>query len=151
MDTMASPKPILCLTLLFLLFFSPASANTRISTIVKVIHASTASSHVDPQLKNISAELNSVFKYTSYRLLNEKQMSLGFNENGRVSLPGGRTLVVSPTDMPKNRIRYQINILKNKKPIFRTQVLLQNNNSITIGGPQFKNGVLIFNITGRAQ
>ncbi len=140
-----------CLFGLFLMLLPPVFANDKISTTVKVIHASTASSHVDPQLKDISKELDSVFKYTSYRLLNQKQMALGFNEKGQVTLPGNRTLVVSPSDMAKKRIRYQINILKKNKSIFKTQVLLKNNNSITIGGPQYKKGVLLFNITGQAK
>jgi archaellin len=141
---------IVCLIGLFFICLQPAFAAGKVDTIVKVIHASTGSSHVDPQLKDISNELDSVFKYTSYRMLSEKQMQLEFNQDGNVSLPGGRTLIVTPADMQKNRIRYHINILKNNKSIFKTQVLLRNNNSITIGGPQYKNGVLLFHITGRA-
>lgn len=150
---MASQKKsiIVCVTGLFLLLFQPAVAADKIFTHVKVIHASTASDHIDPQLKDISDELKSVFKYTSYRMLSGEKMNLGFNEKGSVSLPGKHTLVVSPTDMQKKRIRYQINIYKNKKSIFNTQVLLRNNHSITIGGPQYKKGVLILNITGRAK
>lgn len=152
MGTMAATRKIciVCLIGLLVMICQAAAAAGKIATTVKVIHASTASSHIDPQLKGISAELKSVFKYTSYRLLKAKQMRLGFNEKGSVSLPGSRTLVVAPSDMNKKRIRYQINILKNKKSVFNTQVLLKNNNSITIGGPQHKDGVLIFNISGSA-
>ena len=141
---------IVCFIGLFFIYLHPAFAADNIDTNVKVIHASTGSNHVDSQLKDISNELDSVFKYTSYRLLSEKRMQLTFNEQGIVSLPGGRTLVLSPADMQKKRIRYHINILKKKKSIFKTQILLRNNNSITIGGPQYKKGVLLFHITGRA-
>ncbi len=133
------------------LFTQPAFAKAKILTQVKVIHASTASNHIDTGLKDISSELQSVFKYTSYRLLNEKSMSLGFNQKGKVNLPGKRTLVVEPLNIEGKRIQYQINIQKKKKKIFQTKVLLKNNRSITIGGPQFKKGVLIFNISGSVQ
>ncbi|MCF6246421.1 MAG: hypothetical protein L3J69_03570 [Desulfobacula sp.] len=136
---------------IYFLFVQSAAANDKVLTHVKVIHASTASHHIDPGLKNISSELQSVFKYTSYRLLKKKSMSLGFNQKGRVDLPGKRTLTVEPLNIDGNRIRYQINIRKNKKKIFQTKVLLKNNRSITIGGPQFKKGVLIFNISGSVQ
>ncbi|WP_300457555.1 hypothetical protein [Desulfobacula sp.] len=132
-------------------FSQPAMAENRVLTNVKVIHASTTSETVDASLKDIIPELRSVFKYTSYRLLNDQQMNLGFKQKGRVTLPGKRTMIVMPADMEGRRIRYQINILKNNRSVFQTRVLLRNNSSITIGGPQFKNGVLLLNISGSIQ
>jgi hypothetical protein len=139
------------LTSIFCFYTQPVFAKDKVLTDVKVIHASTGSVHVDSGLKNIISELNSVFKYTSYRLLNEKKINLSFNKEGRVNLPGKRTLIVSPTGMDGKRIRYQIKILKNNSQVFKTSVLLKNNSSITIGGPQFKKGVLLFNISGSAR
>jgi hypothetical protein len=132
-------------------FSQPAMAKNRVLTDVKVIHASTTSNTVDSSLKDIIPELKSVFKYTSYRLLNEQRMTLGFKQKGRVTLPGNRTMIVIPADIEGRRIRYRINILKNNRSVFQTQVLLRNNSSITIGGPQFKNGVLLLNIFGSIQ
>ena len=146
-------KIILILTgiLCFCFLTSPAFAKNKVLTDVKVIHASTGPKHVDPSLNKIISELKTVFKYTSYRLLKVQRLNLGFNERGRVTLPGKRTLVVIPSNMNGKRIRYQINIQKNRRSIFQTQVLLKNNSSITIGGPQFNNGVLLFNISGSAR
>jgi len=143
-------------TILFFLsmacFFShPALAKTKILTDVKVIHASTGSQYVDPGLKKIIPELKSVFKYTSYRLLKDQRLDQHFHQEGHVNLPGKRTLIIMPSDMAGKRIRYQINIEKNKRSVFQTQVLLKNNSSITIGGPQFNNGVLLFNISGSVE
>lgn len=135
----------------FCFFTQPAFAKNQVLTDVKVIHASTGTRHVDQGLKGIISELESVFKYTSYRLLKDQRLNLSFNQKGRVNLPGKRTLVVIPTDMKGKRIRYQINIQKNNHPIFQTRVLLKNNSSITIGGPQFKDGVLLLNISGSVQ
>jgi hypothetical protein len=135
----------------FALLIQPVFANSQVLTEVKVIHASTGPVHVDPGLKPFASELESVFKYTSYRLLKDEQMNLEFNREGRVNLPGGRTLIVVPSDMKGKRIGYQINIRKNNHSIFQTRVLLKNNDSITIGGPRYQNGTLLFNISGSIQ
>lgn len=135
----------------FIIFSHPVRANAKILTDVKVVHATTGSQYVDPGLGKLIPELKSVFKYTSYRLLKEKRLNLRFKQKGRVSLPGDRTLIIIPSAMKGRRIRYQINIQKNKRSVFQTQVLLKSNRSITIGGPQFKNGVLLFNISGSAK
>lgn len=137
----------------FCLFTQPAFAKSQVLTDIKVIHASTktGANIVDPALKPIISELKSVFKYTSYKLLNEQRLNLSFNRKGMVNLPGNRTMIIMPTDMQGKRIQYQINIQKNQRPVFQTRVLLNNNSSITIGGPQFKNGVLLFNISGSAR
>lgn len=125
-----------------------AMAKNKILTEVRVIHASTDSNRVDPSLRGIIPELKSVFKYTGYQLLKDEQLTQNFKEKSRVSLPGKRALIIMPSEMNGRRIRYQIHIQKKGHPVFQTQVLLKNNSSITIGGPQFKNGVLLLNISG---
>jgi hypothetical protein len=130
---------------------TPLYAEGTVNTNVKVIYASTDSNHVDAGLKNDVSELKSVFRYTSYRLINSQALRQQFNQQGQVQLPGNRSLMVTPTSMQGKRIRYQINIQKGSKSIFQTQVLLKNNDSITIGGPQYENGVLLFNIMGSAR
>jgi len=90
--------PVLLGLICLILFSSPAVAG-RVMTDVKVIHASTGSSHVDDALKNIIPELESVFRYTGYRLINEQRMMLNFNQKGRITLPGNRTMIVIPSAM----------------------------------------------------
>lgn len=149
--------PILLLTILSLFLpFRTVSAASQVLTDVKVIHASTGGGggpeeQSDSSLKGIIKELKSVFKYTSYRLLKDKRFNLNFNQQGLVNLPGNRTLLVVPSDTDGNRIRYQINIQKNFHSIFQTQVMLKNNSSITIGGPELDSGVLLINISGALQ
>lgn len=129
----------------------PAAAKGKVRTDIKVIHASTGSNHVDPGLSSIINELESVFKYTSYNLIKNKTLNLSFGQSGHVSLPDKRVLEVRPSGMEGKRIRYQIQIKKINKVIFKTQVLLKNDSSITIGGPRFKKGTLLFNISGSAR
>jgi hypothetical protein len=131
---------------------APGPAESQVLTDIKVIHASTGGAErFDPGLKNIIHELKSVFKYTSYQLLEDQRFKLNFNQEGRVDLPGNRVLLILPSDTDGKRIRYQINIQKNNHSIFQTQVMLKSNNSITIGGPDLDNGVLLINISGTLQ
>jgi hypothetical protein len=133
-------------------FLPPVWAEAQVLTEIKLIHATTTGpEQFDSRLKPILHELKSVFKYTSYKLLKEQLFDLHFNEEGRVSLPGNRTLLVLPSDTDGKRIRYKINIQKNNHSIFQTQVMLKNNSSITIGGPELDSGALLINISGALQ
>lgn len=124
-------------------------AGGLVKTDVRVIHASGGPKFIDDGIRDLAQELDSVFKYTSYRLINANSMDLGSNQKGLVRLPGKRSMVVIPINISGNRIKYNIGIFKSKKQIFQTQIMLRNNSSITIGGPKFKNGYLLFNISGK--
>ncbi len=141
---------VCCFIALASVFPDSVSAENAVDTDVLVIHASQNQNHIDPELTDLAEELSSVFKYTSYRLLKTKNMRLGKNQTGRVTLPGRRTLSVTPVNITGEKIKYQITIHKTKNQIFGTQIILKNNRSITIGGPRFRNGFLLFNITGRS-
>lgn len=131
-----------------IIWMAPVSANAATTTNVRVIHASTENRYLDPGLNDIVSELETVFKYTSYRLINSRRMTLDFNQKGQVGLPGDRTLEITPLSSSGDRIKYDIKILKKNRQVFQTGILLKNNGSITIGGPRFNNGSLLFNISG---
>ncbi len=128
-----------------------ASAQNHVITHVKVIQASTRSRSVDPALRQIVPELESVFRYTGYALLHDKTLTLGFQQPGRIHLPDRQTLVLTPARSQGGRIQYEIQILKKGTAVFQTRVLLKNNRSMTIGGPRSGHGVLLFHITGNLQ
>ncbi len=128
-------------------FAGPASSSSIVSNI-RVLHASSGPEHLDPGIRDLEKELRSVFRYTSYRLLQEKRLNLDFHTKGRVPLPGNRVLEVLPIGSREERIRFRISISKEGKKVFGTQILLRNGSSITIGGPKLKDGFLLFNISG---
>ena len=132
-------------------FCFPAIAKAQVLTQVTVIHASTDSNQIDAGLSSMIDELQSIFRYTSYTLVTTQSLNLEFNQKGQVTLPEARTLTVIPLQMNDQRISYQIDIEKNNKSVFQTKLGLNNNSSVTIGGPQYKNGVLLFNIKGTVQ
>ncbi|MCF8074603.1 MAG: hypothetical protein K9K63_01790 [Desulfotignum sp.] len=123
-------------------------ARNQVITHVQVIQASTQSRSIDPALRRIVPELEKVFRYTGYTLLQDKTLSLAFQQPGRIDLPDRRTLVLTPTNSQGGRIQYDIRILNRNEAVFQTRVLLKNNRSMTIGGPRFGHGVLLFHITG---
>ncbi|MCP4119062.1 MAG: hypothetical protein GY737_27405 [Desulfobacteraceae bacterium] len=141
-------KPLVILVVVVLLLPGALLAGTGVRTGIRVIHASSGAVHVDPGLGDLGPELKSVFKYTSYKLIKQTAMDLDRGARGRVRLPGGRTLEVVPLDLTGRRIKYRIGIFKRGTRVFGTEVLLRNRGSITIGGPRFKNGYLLFNISG---
>ncbi|SLM28094.1 conserved exported hypothetical protein [Desulfamplus magnetovallimortis] len=122
-----------------------------ITSTVRVIHATSDTPFMDPGLKDLGHELQSVFKYTSYRLISSRTLAMAEGSTGRVSLPGDRSLELIPKGVENNRIRFSIRILKNDKQVFTTEIQLRNNSTITIGGPDFKNGYLLFNISGKTK
>lgn len=150
------------LAIIFLIFvfvphFQPAqAAPNQVLTDIKIIHASALPEELNPSVvdSNLSAylmELKSIFKYTSYKVLKNQTFSLKFDQQGLINLPGNRTLLIVPLGADGKRIRYQIHIRKNNRLIFQTQVMLKNNSSITIGGPELDSGVLLINISGALQ
>jgi len=132
-------------------FFSmPVLAESVYQTRVKVIQASKGPAHVDTGIQDVVSEIRPVFKYTRFKVLKEKSMSLSKGRDGRLHLPGNRTLVIVPEGMKGNRIQYHIRIDAKGKPVFQTGVMLRNNSSVTIGGPRASKGVLLLNIRGSA-
>jgi hypothetical protein len=133
------------------LFATGAMGQTRFETRVRLIHAAAGPAHVDPGISDLAPDLTSVFKYSAYRLIESRQMTLEQGQTGRVALPDNQVLILQPQGMDKGRIAYQIVIQKQQTRVFETQILLKNHSSITIGGPKFESGVLLMNISGTAR
>ncbi|MBN1841944.1 MAG: hypothetical protein JW883_06645 [Deltaproteobacteria bacterium] len=68
-------------------------------------------------------------------------------ETGTVSLPGNRLLKITPMGARGNRVELRLVIMKRKKEIFETVIELLNHGSIIVGGPKYKDGSLLFNIS----
>lgn len=137
---------------LFILFFlhlfaPPGQAAPVIKINVKVILASQKGGSMDSRLQGLTRELQSVFRYASYKLLSEKSMTLSLKNAGSVSLPGGRMMRIIPQGLSGNRVTLKLKIHKGKRKIFQTVIQLLNKGSLTVGGPKHKGGYLLFNIS----
>jgi len=122
-----------------------AEQSFRIS--VDAILAARNDSAVDPQLKRHIGELQSMFNFTSYRLLSSESLNLRAGQPGIVSLPGDRQLKITPHKIRASRADLSLQMLKNTRTVFQTQIQLLNRGSLFVGGPNYQNGNLIFKIS----
>ena len=122
-----------------------AQESCRIS--VDTILAARNDSVVDPQLKQHIGELQSMFNYTSYRLIGSESLNLSVGQSGMVSLPGDRQLKITPHKFHDNRADIALQMIKQKRTVFETQIQLLNRGSLFVGGPNYQNGNLIFKIS----
>jgi hypothetical protein len=122
-----------------------AQKSCRIS--VDTILAARNDTVVDPQLKRHIGELQSMFNYTSYRLLSSESRNLAVGQSGKVSLPGDRRLKISPQRIHGSRADIALQMTKHKRTVFETQIQLLNRGSLFVGGPTYQNGNLIFKIS----
>ena len=143
-----SGKPSILVLILAVLILIPASARSgqNINITVKSILASEKGGSVDPKLKGIVSELQSVFKYSSYEFLGEKGLNISLNSKSTVTLPGQRVMNLFAKGIEGDRVVLEIEILNNNSRIVQTVLKLSNKKSVTIGGQEYRGGYLLFNI-----
>ena len=124
---------------------SGAAESCRVS--VDTILAARDDSRIDPQLKTDISELQSMFNYTSYRLLGRKSLNLGIGQSGTLSLPGDHSLRITPKQIRGSRADIALEMMKNQQTVFQTRVQLLNRGNLFVGGPDFLTGNLIFKIS----
>ncbi len=139
---------ILVLTSCWMLAATEVVAKDRCRIRVDTILASRNGSGVDAQLKRHIGELQSMFSYTSYRLLGSESLNLRAGQSGTVSLPGSRRLKITPQKIRGSRADIALTMMKKKRTVFQTQIQLINHGSLFVGGPAYKDGNLIFKISG---
>lgn len=113
---------------------------------VKTILASQDGDGIDPKLRGLTRDLQSVFRYSSYRLIGQNSLRLQLNTPGSVSLPGGRNMTITPEGLSGGRATLKLQIFSGRRQSFQTVIRLRNNSSLTVGGPRFQGGYLLFNI-----
>ena len=138
---------LVLVTAISMLALPAALAAAEINIGIKTILASNDRQYEDPQLQGIITELQSVFRFTSYRLLKQDRLALNQGQTGKVNLPDSRILGVTPTGSRGNRTQMELRINKKNRQIFKTQIELLKGGTITVGGPRHANGYLLLNIT----
>jgi hypothetical protein len=102
---------------------------------------------IDAKLKPHISELQSMFNYTSYRLLGSESLRLNQGQSGMVTLPGSRHLQITPHAIHDNRADIDLKMIKNSQTVFETRIQLLNRGSLFVGGSNYLNGNLIFKIS----
>ena len=137
----------LAILVVTLMVAGPARADRPVRVTVKTVHASQREQFHDPRLSGLIAELQSVFRYTSYRLLGQDRLTLTRQQTGTVQLPGRRKLRITPQNIEENRAELRLVLSRKRRVIFQTTTRILNGGSITVGGPKYKDGYLLFNIS----
>jgi hypothetical protein len=119
----------------------------NIDVTVQTVLASQDEVFIDPGLSNMAKELQSLFRYSSYRLLGKDRLNLALDKTGSVVLPGQRVLKITPTGTKGDRVELKLVIHKKNRQVFETVIQLLNRGSIIVGGPKHKQGSLLFNIS----
>lgn len=91
-------------------------AQERTSVLVRVILASSEGQGMDPAIGDLYRQLSSMFGYSSYRLMEERQMSLATGERGLVRLPAGPVQEEERRGLPRPQPFQRVPALKEKAP-----------------------------------
>ncbi len=134
---------------LILSLFSLSTASAHVQVRLRVIQATNVGQEIDPALKELHAELGSLFSFTSYRLLRNENLALALNRPVRISAHTERfmevTLVAQRGDIAELKIR----VVREGKDILNTQVRLAPGRTVLIGGPRHGEGVIIYAVSAR--
>ena len=102
---------------------------------------------IDPKLETHIAELQSMFVYSSYRLLGEENLTLATGQSGSVALPGGHKLDLTLQHIHDDRASLDLHMSRQGQAVFQTRIQLLNRGNLFVGGPKYLNGNLIFRIS----
>lgn len=127
----------------------PAYAASGLKIEVDVIQALTEEGQSDPELADLGRELGPVFTFKSFRLIKQNILKLRENEQIEVLLADNRVLELHLAGFTADhQARLVVRILKDKKQIFHTTLLMVDQGSAIIGGPPLKKGVMLLRIIG---
>jgi hypothetical protein len=111
---------------------------------LRVIYADRSDKGVDENAKDVHEKLAKLFDYTHYRLEALSSQSAYAGASATFKLPDGREVMLSPSGIdPDGRIRIELLI----PGLVKTDFRLKNGGSLILGGPQYKDGVLILMIS----
>lgn len=111
----------------------------------EVIAADTGEG-IDQRLLPMGLRLESLFRYTTYRLVSHQ---VGHAECGRTAaftLPGGWIVHVEPNAVRDDMIAMELMLFQGARPMMITDLRLRNHGTLIIGGPHYRQGMLIIPI-----
>jgi len=140
---------LVCAVMMIAWHGTPASALAKDSCRISVatILASRDDRTIDPKLKKHIGELQSMFNYTSYRLLDGEHLTLDAGQSGTLSLPGDHQLNITLQNIRDDRADIALRMTKQSQSVFQTNIQLLNRGNLFVGGPKYLNGNLIFKIS----
>lgn len=126
-----------------------ATPDCPISVQIVSVLAANTNEGMDARLMPISHQLESMFHYTTYRLVSSQQGHTSCGHMVFFELPGGRILHVEPRGIEDGMIAMELTLFQGSRLMIATQVKLNNHGVLMVGGPHYQEGMLITSI--RAQ
>jgi hypothetical protein len=130
---------------------SAAGAEPVRVTIGSVLATDGGQPEFDSRLVAMKPQFDSLFRYSSYRLMKEDARALAWGQGASFEIPGGRYLVVTPKELRDSKITMSIMLLEGGRPLVDTSVALRNHGVLLLGGPKQQEGVLIISIGAEAE
>lgn len=124
----------------------PAAGADAVRLGVDVIYASDEGQQIDPSLAHVERQLRT-FRYSSFHRLGTHQLVRLVGQQGTISLPGGRTLLLAPQGISGGSVVLLLSIQGGGRAPFNTELKLANGGTILVGGPGHEAGVLILAVT----
>ena len=139
------------LVLLTLACFGLAESGAQtVQVKIGTILASNQNDDFDPRLAPLEKQLK-VMKYRSYKLLKEESQNVQGQASATFSIPGNRSLVVTPQVSKNKQHSLKVHLQQGEKPVLDTTVSLNNGGNFILGGPPHEGGVLVLSIWATAQ
>ena len=128
--------------------FYPAEGNCdqQVRVVVKVIYASKDKKSIDPKIKDLVADLNSAFVYSSYDLVDQKNISLKNGEKTAFKIRGGRELIITSNGVSGGKAALKIECREGNRELVKTNIDFRNNGDTTIALPAKKGDKLFLHI-----
>ena len=124
-----------------------ASPDASVAIDVGVVVASNEGTTMDPALSSIQNKLQSMFNYTSYRMVDRLKRTLAVGETGDFGLPGNRSMRATPVPAKGNKVRLAVQIMEGDRNLLSTTLGLTRGGMVLVGGPSYQKGVLILIIS----
>ncbi len=111
----------------------------------EVIAADTGEG-IDERLLPMGLRLQSIFRYTTYRLVSSQVGRTECGSAAAFTLPGGWIVHVEPNAVSGNMIAMELMLFQGARPMMTTDLRLRNHGMLIVGGPRYQQGMLIIPI-----
>jgi hypothetical protein len=129
---------------------APDTAGSPVVLAVEVrigaVLASNSGQEFDARLAAMHRQFNTLFPYSSYRLMKEERQRVPWGGKVGFDIPGGRYVLVIPREFKNDRVSMKVMVIEGARPIVDTAISLRNHATFLVGGPRQDEGVLILSI-----
>src|SRR3989304_1490414 len=105
-----SPPAIASFALLLFAHTAVGAPDARVAVDVGVVVASHEGTTMDPALSSLRNQLQSMFNYSYYRMVDRLKRSLSVGETGEFVLPGNRSMRVTPAPAKADQESFAVQV-----------------------------------------